>query len=124
MTDKRMYNCPNCGAPIGYRDICPYCGTRLNWKPSTMEIITTYRPVEHARCEVALDLFEYKHNPDIMRYVGEEMVNRVAREVVKHVKVVEHKDPIRDKIYFRASIGFVDETVGKNLEDIVFQEVR
>lgn len=27
------YNCPNCGAPIGYQDQCDYCGTRIEWRP-------------------------------------------------------------------------------------------
>ena len=31
----KRYNCPNCGAPIGYSDTCQYCGTRLNWIPFT-----------------------------------------------------------------------------------------
>ena len=31
----KRYNCPNCGAPIGYSEICQYCGTRLNWIPFT-----------------------------------------------------------------------------------------
>lgn len=31
----KMYNCPNCGAPIGYSEICQYCGTRLSWVPFT-----------------------------------------------------------------------------------------
>ena len=31
MSEK--YNCPNCGAPIGYSDKCEYCGTRIRWTP-------------------------------------------------------------------------------------------
>ena len=27
-----LYNCPNCGAPIGLFEVCPYCGTLLRWK--------------------------------------------------------------------------------------------
>lgn len=30
---KKDYNCPNCGAPIGYSDKCEYCGTLLRWTP-------------------------------------------------------------------------------------------
>ena len=29
----RMCNCPNCAAPIGYSEVCPYCGTAINWIP-------------------------------------------------------------------------------------------
>lgn len=30
---SERYNCPNCGAPIGYSPHCQYCGTLLNWIP-------------------------------------------------------------------------------------------
>lgn len=30
---KKIYNCPNCAAPIGYSDKCEYCGTLLRWIP-------------------------------------------------------------------------------------------
>ena len=30
---RTMYNCPNCAAPIGYHEVCPYCGTALDWVP-------------------------------------------------------------------------------------------
>lgn len=31
--NKKEYNCPNCGAPIGYGSKCEYCGTQLGWMP-------------------------------------------------------------------------------------------
>ena len=31
---KTKYNCPNCAAPIGYHEVCPYCGTALDWVPT------------------------------------------------------------------------------------------
>lgn len=31
---ETMYNCPNCSAPIGYNEVCPYCGTALDWVPT------------------------------------------------------------------------------------------
>ena len=31
---RTMYNCPNCAAPIGYHEVCPYCGTALDWVPT------------------------------------------------------------------------------------------
>lgn len=31
---RTMYNCPNCAAPIGYHEVCPYCGTALDWTPT------------------------------------------------------------------------------------------
>ena len=33
MNNKKIYNCPNCGAPIGYGSKCEYCGTPLDWMP-------------------------------------------------------------------------------------------
>ena len=32
------YNCPNCGAPIGYTDKCDYCGTRIEWRPYVIHL--------------------------------------------------------------------------------------
>lgn len=32
------YNCPNCGAPIGYMDKCDYCGTRIEWRPYVIHL--------------------------------------------------------------------------------------
>ena len=36
-----MYNCPNCAAPIGYHEVCPYCGTALDWVPFVHMTIKT-----------------------------------------------------------------------------------
>ena len=33
LTPGRQYNCPNCAAPLTGGDICPYCGTRIEWIP-------------------------------------------------------------------------------------------
>ena len=32
------YNCPNCGAPIGYQDKCDYCGTMIEWRPYVIHL--------------------------------------------------------------------------------------
>ena len=32
------YNCPNCGAPIGYTEKCDYCGTRIEWRPYVIHL--------------------------------------------------------------------------------------
>lgn len=40
---RTMYNCPNCAAPIGYHEVCPYCGTALDWVPFAHMTIKTER---------------------------------------------------------------------------------
>lgn len=45
MSDRK-YNCPNCGAPIGYTELCVYCGTRLHWIPTTN---ITFTPTRYER---------------------------------------------------------------------------
>ena len=44
---RTMYNCPNCAAPIGYHEVCAYCGTALNWVPfvrNTLQVEKTEYP--------------------------------------------------------------------------------
>lgn len=40
---RTMYNCPNCAAPIGYHEVCPYCGTALYWMPTVSMMFKTER---------------------------------------------------------------------------------
>lgn len=46
-----IYNCPNCGAPIGYSEICPYCGTRLRWEPQVS--VVEFKPINERRHTIA-----------------------------------------------------------------------
>lgn len=46
---RTMYNCPNCAAPIGYHEVCPYCGTALHWTPTVNVTIKTEKR-ENRKC--------------------------------------------------------------------------
>lgn len=56
------YNCPNCGAPIGYSPHCQYCGTLLNWIPA---VAVTFKAEREkiktlaCRCRVSYSKFYY-----------------------------------------------------------------
>lgn len=86
---KEMYNCPNCGAPIGYSPKCEYCGTVLQWIPTTIieienpEIVTL-----QSRASVQNEIL-YDHGLKRL-YVEERMQSylsaSMAPELIKHME--------------------------------------
>lgn len=71
MSEK--YNCPNCGAPIGYSPHCQYCGTLLNWIPTTVKYIAEPRDVKKL-------VGQHTVSRRDIRMFGEEYIERCAKE--------------------------------------------
>ena len=70
---SERYNCPNCGAPIGYSPRCQYCGTLLNWIPVTVEFVA--QPM-NAKKLVAQRIIDEED----IRLLGEEQADRCAKD--------------------------------------------
>ena len=70
---SERYNCPNCGAPIGYAPRCQYCGTLLNWIPVTVEFIAQPMNVKKLVARRIVD-------KEDVRRLGEEYADRCAKE--------------------------------------------
>ena len=99
---KQLYNCPNCAAPIGYSERCPYCGTMLYWRPSIVEIKTTPLRSCKLRARARIDEFALKH-------VGEEVVYRqlveqLEPEIVKAMTVKKDYDPKDMEVIYQADL--------------------
>ena len=105
----KIYNCPNCAAPIGKDDICPYCGTRLRWVPFIENTITVaYMNVQEisAECRVR----------DYGCWTGEFSKEEAKRQaihdlrqkfvdILPNIMTIEEKlDRIYGEIVYRASI--------------------
>ena len=106
---RDLYNCPNCGAPIGYNRICPYCGTRLRWEPypDTLEFKYTCVPVRNAEITAAVPI-----HLDIIGqsapYVIRELVQKASAFVVEHIRVKRKEDRITGRVIYSARVGFAD----------------
>ncbi len=107
MSDK--YNCPNCGAPIGYTERCAYCGTVLNWIPTVHVVyetaVYTKRVLQAQACVPVEDV----------EHIGEvNILARMAREMATQLpKVWELRcddDPFTRERVYRARLS-VNERV-------------
>lgn len=68
------YNCPNCGAPIGYSPQCLYCGTLLKWIPTTAIIFKAESDnVKKLVCRI-------RYDNGLLSYVGAEVGRRHAEK--------------------------------------------
>ena len=77
----KKYNCPNCGAPIGYSNRCQYCGTVLDWTPHIAgTIVYTSLPVDQLVAEVCI--------PEIVAKDFEEdfLIDALAKQFLPQVK--------------------------------------
>ena len=109
---QKIYNCPNCAAPIGKDDICPYCGTRLRWIPFVeREIKTVYMNVQKVGVEqrVRRDLSEFMSPDQINEMTERDMAMKFAEFMPKIWRVEKFDDcPGREMIY-RAHIWVGEE---------------
>jgi len=99
MSEK--YNCPNCGAPIGKDDICPYCGTQVRWIPMIrMEYVPMNLGVRTLRSTCAVKPWEM----EFMRpeWIEDRLVDQIAKSIVesKAYELSVQRDPFsNDTIY-------------------------
>jgi hypothetical protein len=104
------YNCPNCGAPIGYQDQCEYCGTRIEWRPCVIHLAPKlhYHKVYDASVigmvkKGALGT----ENPIAMELAHRELFERLANQMRQNVRVAEEDHG--DAVFLRASISYADK---------------
>ena len=78
----KEFNCPNCGAPIGYSERCEYCGTVLRWMPMTcIEYVPLHLNVRKA--EVAVNLpYEYADRID-RRAILDHLAGKLADFIIE-----------------------------------------
>lgn len=98
---KKIYNCPNCAAPIGYGPKCEYCGTVLRWEP--FDVKKVYVNVRPLAADVFMDndLLQYEH---VRRYVEDRLCEQIARALPAIWELREENDPIRNGKRYRAVI--------------------
>lgn len=104
------YNCPNCGAPIGYQDKCEYCGTRIEWRPYVIHLAP--RLYYHKVYDASVIGMVKKgimgtENAFAMKMAYNELFQRLARQIQKNVKVAE--EDRGDAVFLRASISYADK---------------
>ena len=84
---NKEYNCPNCGAPIGYSSKCQYCGTLLDWIPVTHLTITVDRPeVRTYKSQIYIDDYNFQQQVMGDKEFEEFIENNLARELLPAVK--------------------------------------
>lgn len=83
-----IYNCPNCGAPIGYSQTCAYCGTRLTWIPQ-MTVYLDYKraDVDTLLISHTIDKFRLKQNPEFFTDAVKEIAREFGKELPKYIKI-------------------------------------
>ena len=104
------YNCPNCGAPIGYQDKCDYCGTRIEWRPYVIHLAP--RLYYHKTYDASVIGMVKKgalgtENPFAMELAHRELFERLANQIRQNVRVVE--EDRGDAVFLRASISYADK---------------
>ena len=81
MSEK--YNCPNCGAPIGFGSICEYCGTVLHWIPSMyIEYIPKHLNVREACVATRvrnIDTYELSGG-EVVRHLADKLTDFIIQE--------------------------------------------
>ena len=100
---KKIYNCPNCAAPIGYSSKCAYCGTVLNWIP-TCEIKPVIINARKLVADVTVDKMFLKIYPDTS-LITEKLKGCLA-EKLPEVWTVTQRDDVFGPggVVFRAEI--------------------
>jgi hypothetical protein len=103
------YNCPNCGAPIGYTDKCDYCGTLLDWHPYVRHIVPLYHYHKvyeaSAGCEIHED---WTNNPDMAEEVRAGLCNKLGEQISRNINIKEDRVRYSPFVRFRADIKWVD----------------
>ena len=106
--DREKYNCPNCGAPIGYTERCPYCLTVLHWRPTVIEFIPAI--FDECKIEARAEIDEiYVNGRNIqarknMEKVIEGLALQLAKDLPRYWELRKQEDPFRQKVIFHAEL--------------------
>lgn len=107
----KEYNCPNCGAPIGFTDKCEYCGTRIEWRPYVIHLAPQlYYHKTHEASAAGTFMRDMAKNETMLESVKASLCKKIGDQIAKHIVVVERKDngpyPYTE---FRADIVWADK---------------
>ena len=104
MQNKR-YNCPNCGAPIGYAEKCAYCGTLLNWIP-TKEVRFVPEQMQRTILEarVAVDYGSLIGVGIKEEQIKDELKRQLAEAIPEAWEVCTMEDYRQDSVVYRARL--------------------
>ena len=98
---SERYNCPNCGAPIGYSPSCQYCGTLLNWVPAVAVTFKAEREkIKTLACRYRVSYSKFYYYGEAGQQVAERALANQIAEKLRDVWKLEIKDvPGRCKEY-------------------------
>lgn len=104
---SERYNCPNCGAPIGYSPHCQYCGTLLNWIPFIAACFTA--EPRNIRKLVGKVMFTRNNilglGEEVVQHLAEQqLAEQFARKIPDVWEVKVEDDPIIDGKDYRATL--------------------
>ena len=94
---SKQYNCPNCGAPMGYAEKCEYCGTLLNWIPTMqIEYVPKNLNVREAKCcvRISKDQVDEISFEDILKDLSQKLADFIVKQ--KAYRLSKTYDWIRD----------------------------
>ena len=112
------YNCPNCGAPIGFTEKCEYCGTRIEWRPYVINLAPQlYYHKTHEASAVGTFPRDMAKHASAREAIKASLGERIGDQIANYLVVVEkeYNGPF-PYTEFRADIVWADknERIGKN----------
>lgn len=113
----KEYNCPNCGAPIGFTEKCEYCGTRIEWRPYVIHLapqLYYYKTHYASAIEMVPKGPLGTDSSFTMRLARNELFERLSRQIQGNVKV--RREDKGDAVFLHADIIYADknERIGEN----------
>lgn len=104
-----IYNCPNCAAPIGYSDKCPYCGTVLRWMPF-LSIDTIYLNAQPVDTTALIDPYMIEKGYVTDDRIFADLAQQMTRELAKHMEFrKEDYDYRSGRVRYRARLWVADK---------------
>ena len=104
---SERYNCPNCGAPIGYASRCQYCGTVLSWIP----VVSVHFTAEPRNVKKLVGKVMFTHNnilglgETVAQTLAErELAEQFARKIPDVWEMEVEDNPIIDGKDYRATL--------------------
>ena len=115
--DRKLYNCPNCSAPIGYSDVCAYCGTRLNWIPFKFDVQIVPHYIKPTTVEVSTFVGDELPIAYRDKYATEGMVDKLTRHVLCNVQIRKERDWRKCGTIYKARLMFADLNDGMGVQE-------
>ena len=102
---NKKYNCPNCGAPIGYDEKCAYCGTLLNWVPTTeVRFVPEQMQRSILEARVSIDYRSLIGAGIKEEQIKDELKRQLAEAIPEAWEVQAMQDYKMDSVVYRARL--------------------